>query len=64
MKNENTTQSRVSYAETLEAYYDDLVLKDKSGKISAASHQALNTFLRELRDLVEEANPKKLPKAA
>ena len=53
-----------NYAEMLESFYEDLVITEKAGKISTASHQALDNFLSELRTLVAEANPSKLAKAA
>jgi hypothetical protein len=40
------------------------VLEEKAGRISSMSHEALETFLSELRELVAEANPVTLPKAA
>jgi len=64
MKHETKKLAGNNYGAMLEAYYDDLVLKDKAGKISHTSHQALDTFLRELRELVAEANPPKFAKAA
>ena len=53
-----------NYAVTLEAYYYDLLLEEKAGRISPMSHEVLETFLSELRDLVAEAAPKSLAKAA
>ncbi len=53
-----------NYSEMLESYYNDLVEKDKAGRISRASHQALETFLQELRELVAEVDADKLRKAA
>ena len=64
MKHETKKLAGNNYGAMLEAYYDDLVLKEKEGKISRFSHQALDTFVRELRELVAEANPNKLAKAA
>lgn len=53
-----------NYNAMLEAYYHDLVLEQKAGAISVTTHRALETFLRELRELVAETNPSKLAKAA
>ena len=64
MKLETKNLPHENYGEMLEAFYGDLVLKEKAGKISSATHQALELFLDELRDMVAEANPTKLPKAA
>jgi hypothetical protein len=55
---------RADYNVTLEAYYSDLLLEQKAGRVSAETHKALDTFLRELRQLVSEVNSKPLAKAA
>jgi len=64
MKRVNEVPKHNNYAVTLEAYYYDLVLEEKAGRISPMSHETLETFLSELRELVAEANPVTLPKAA
>lgn len=51
------------YGEMLEAFYEDLLLKEKAGRISPETYGALDTFLDELRTLVAETQ-EKLPKAA
>lgn len=65
MKREkNEVQGHSNYAVTLEAYYYDLLLEEKAGRISPMSHDALETFLSELRELVAEAHPQPMAKAA
>lgn len=64
MKRQNEVQRHNNYAVTLEAYYYDLLLKEKAGRISPHTHEVLENFLVELRELVAEANPPKLAKAA
>ena len=64
MKRENEVQRHSNYAVTLEAYYYDLLLEEKAGRISPMSNEAVDTFLTELRELVAEANPTTIAKAA
>ena len=56
--------SHDNYAASLESFYSDLLIEEKAGRISETSHQMLDTFLLELRELVSEVQGPKMAKAA
>lgn len=58
------TTSAESYAKTLEALYSKLVVDDRAGRISEETHNELDSFLEELRELVAETHAAPLAKAA
>lgn len=65
--NKLSTPNRASaenYNATLEAFYNDLLLKEKAGAVPASTHRALEVFLDELRELVTETNARKMRQAA
>ena len=55
MKSDQKDLAHENYSFMLASYYDALVLHERAGRISPATHLALEIFLRELRALITEA---------
>jgi hypothetical protein len=64
MKLQTEAITREEYNHMLESFYHDLLRCEKSGLISSSTHESLETFLVELRELVADVNAAELRKAA